>query len=737
MIAILVTLSFISVINSWSSTYSHLSSNTEAYSYRTNQPEQKAIDIVNNQRLNSFRVSSPQNYIREVCSEISSHTSNKFLKAKLAHDVTALLLFYDDANYWNNSIPQQDLAYVLKRRRAVCEGYANLFKALCDGLNLPCEKVHGYARGVGANEQGWEDPTDSNHAWNMVKIENNWYLVDCTWDSGHMNGRTSVQEYNTEWLFVQPEHMIYSHYPSRASHQLLKSPLTPQEFTLLPNLRPTFFEAATLQELPERNNHVIGISILNYQLKAGNSLSFNIRDTASDSSISNSVFYEQDSQTGGITVFFSPPNPGTYRVNVFNAQGRYGGHFFITTSISKPSHINLSTKEGRQALLASQEYTSFSTKNTPQAIAQARASSYGNASNNTASTYTPSYRTPNFSSLSFYDFLDSILPQEDGAMGGIFIGGGDLHQIQEMENQHNLSVGLLVPALFLGDWSNIFYLGGKVEFQRNIDGQKTTAYTLLAGTTISLLLLHPYIEGGVGLSNLNPVFEFTSGYDFSFTVQSPIALGVFYRFQWYSDWQKITNKKQYFGARILIRPHNFSMPSFLEFGGGLFVVSLGYIFPTNLLNTKSFNLGSSDNFGFTLSLETADYFDTPFIIGLSYRKSTKTEETSFSKIIPAHQGYEQELIFEEKVTTRKTLMLEFSLGWQLIPHIVLYGGGGIGLAHLTVEEERSKNSSFEFAWQVQGGIRFNVMDFLYTRVQVAYLHTKELGLSLHLGFSLF
>lgn len=173
------------------------------------------------------------------------------------------------------------------------------------------------------------------------------------------------------------------------------------------------------------------------------------------------------------------------------------------------------------------------------------------------------------------------------------------------------------------------------------------------------------------------------------------------------------------------------------YSGGIFVVSLGYIFPTNLINTKSFDLGSLDNYGFSISVEDADYLHISGIIGLSYRKSTKREEKSSFETIFTDLGYKQKLISSVKSTTRKTLILELSLGWQLIPHIVLYGGGGIGLSYLTVEEERSKSSSSELAWQVQGGIRFNVMDFLYTRAQVAYLHTKELGLSLHLGFSLF
>ena len=728
-LVMLVALTGLATVQLWGATYSRPASYTASAAYRTNKPEQKAVDIVNNQRLDSVRRTAPQDYIRQVCSEISSHTKDKFLQAKLAHDVTALLLFYDEANYWNNSVPRQDLASILKTRRAVCEGYANLFLALCDGIGLPCEKIHGYARGVGASQRGYEDPTDSNHAWNMVQIQGSWYLVDCTWDSGHMSGRTSVQDYSTTWLFIQPEQIIYSHYPSQHSHQLLEYPLDAATFATLPNLRPTLFDAARLLELPRKENKVAGVSILSYHTNPGCRLTFQIHDISTGKSIPNTVFIEAGTKTTPSRVYLAPPQPGTYKVQIFvwqeeGQKGKGCGHFFITTSGTKPVSLDLATPEGKALARSDKSYSPFPAGGLPRSRTSAIVSSKGSKSR-------PAPSRP--SSTRQHD------SDEQFPMAGIFVGGGNLLQAREMGHQHSLSFGFLLPAFWMDDWDRVFYWGGRVEIQGSILGEKTMDFTFLSGITLTLWRFQPYIEGGFGLrnGNWNPVWEFTPGIDLSLGKQSLLALGLFYKHQWHSDWNHITGKDEYLGARILIRPQNFFTMQLPDFGGD-HVISLGYIFPTNLTTaaTTGFSAGSKDNFGVSVSWEDSDHKQFPCILALSYRRSQVQEEGS-SHQTATHSSTNQESV---QTRTHHTLMLEGSLGWQLLPGLVFYGGGGIGLS-LVPENNMAKGDeghfTREFDWQLQGGIRVKLFDLLYTRTQIVYLHTGEVNLSVHLGLALF
>lgn len=56
---------------------------------------------------------------------------------------------------------------------AVCLGFATSFQLFMDLLDIECITV------VGAAFQSSE-----NHAWNMIKLGNEWYCVDATWDMG-------------------------------------------------------------------------------------------------------------------------------------------------------------------------------------------------------------------------------------------------------------------------------------------------------------------------------------------------------------------------------------------------------------------------------------------------------------------------------------------------------------------------------------------------------------------------
>ena len=62
----------------------------------------------------------------------------------------------------------------LVERKAVCLGYATTFQLLMDLAGVECITV------VGASSS-----SSSDHAWNMVKLEGEWYCVDPTWDASY------------------------------------------------------------------------------------------------------------------------------------------------------------------------------------------------------------------------------------------------------------------------------------------------------------------------------------------------------------------------------------------------------------------------------------------------------------------------------------------------------------------------------------------------------------------------
>ena len=75
----------------------------------------------------------------------------------------------------NTDYVDGDLAHsiegVIGEGQAVCSGYSNAVKYMCDLEGIPCVYVHGY---IGA------DPF-SNHAWNEIHADGAVYSVDATW----------------------------------------------------------------------------------------------------------------------------------------------------------------------------------------------------------------------------------------------------------------------------------------------------------------------------------------------------------------------------------------------------------------------------------------------------------------------------------------------------------------------------------------------------------------------------
>lgn len=126
---------------------------------------------------------------------------------------------------------EQTAERVLKRRVAVCDGYAKLFKTLCDYAGVESEVIVGYGKCYLEKA----DKFRTNHTWNAVKIDGNWYLLDVTWASGFV---TYFNEYvphiSDSYFLTPPAQFILDHYPEDLKWTLLEHPPTLREFHFSP-----------------------------------------------------------------------------------------------------------------------------------------------------------------------------------------------------------------------------------------------------------------------------------------------------------------------------------------------------------------------------------------------------------------------------------------------------------------------------------------------------------------------
>jgi hypothetical protein len=152
---------------------------------------------------------------------------------------------YDYVNFRNNKVTsiQVQPETVYRERKAVCEGYSNLFKSMLDLCNIESEVISGYAR------NGVETIflNESNHAWNTVKINSKWYLFDVTWARDTLNKQVDDFYFKTD-----PKIFILNHYPLNYKWALLNTKYSLQDYMKFPVYTNLFHDLKFTKEISKK-----------------------------------------------------------------------------------------------------------------------------------------------------------------------------------------------------------------------------------------------------------------------------------------------------------------------------------------------------------------------------------------------------------------------------------------------------------------------------------------------------
>lgn len=104
-------------------------------------------------------------------------------------------------------------------KMGVCEEYAQSFKKIADLLGIEAEVIKGYVRNS-AQEIG-RVPRSTNHAWNAVKVNNKWMILDATWAAGYIFNGKWVKDFNEYFYDVDKNKIGRTHYPDSRKWKLL------------------------------------------------------------------------------------------------------------------------------------------------------------------------------------------------------------------------------------------------------------------------------------------------------------------------------------------------------------------------------------------------------------------------------------------------------------------------------------------------------------------------------------
>lgn len=119
------------------------------------------------ENYNSVVLAITGSYASEV-----SHLGTNYEKVVAVHDkiVNGMYYEYDDAGKPSQEAYAHNVIGAFNEGKGVCESYARSFQLVMNILDIENYFISGVSN-------------DENHAWNMVKLDDNkYYYVDCTWD---------------------------------------------------------------------------------------------------------------------------------------------------------------------------------------------------------------------------------------------------------------------------------------------------------------------------------------------------------------------------------------------------------------------------------------------------------------------------------------------------------------------------------------------------------------------------
>lgn len=176
--------------------------------------------------LNSFVITTRLNNVVSISFEVPNDAQDRIERANDrvsaiisssgTTDVERVKYFYDwiiDNTEYGDNKNSQDMTSVFIDGVSVCAGYSKAFLYLCQKAGIECIYVPGFTK------------NNISHAWNLIKLNNNYYWVDTTWgDPVFADLKDNITNYN--YFLVSDSDFLRNH--------VIDSNVRLQDGTLIP-----------------------------------------------------------------------------------------------------------------------------------------------------------------------------------------------------------------------------------------------------------------------------------------------------------------------------------------------------------------------------------------------------------------------------------------------------------------------------------------------------------------------
>ena len=126
------------------------------------------------------------------------------------------------------AIKDKIVSDAFKNKLGVCEEYAQSFKKICALLHIKAEVIKGYVRNI--TEEIGNPSISTNHAWNAVKLNNKWIILDATWAAGYEYNGKWVRKFDNYFYSIPKDKIFKTHLPEDSLWVLRFGRITKKEF---------------------------------------------------------------------------------------------------------------------------------------------------------------------------------------------------------------------------------------------------------------------------------------------------------------------------------------------------------------------------------------------------------------------------------------------------------------------------------------------------------------------------
>lgn len=241
---------------------------------------------------------------------------------------------------WNKKAQKQTFKKLLNEQKTICTGYAYVLKELASMAGLTCKIVNGYSR-IAASSIGKIDIP--NHSWNVVLLNNKWYLADATLASGFYNvtKNTFIKSYNNGYFLGRPELFSSRHYPLNEKWLLLNENTSLKTFVDKPITYGETFKNDVIPVLPEKfKNEIFKGDTLTFKLKV-----FKTFVNKDFKLLIISGFHKEE-----VSIELEDYNDGILPISYqFNRSGNYDTHIMIDNEVVATYVVKVRKPEKRKA----------------------------------------------------------------------------------------------------------------------------------------------------------------------------------------------------------------------------------------------------------------------------------------------------------------------------------------------------------------------------------------------------